>query len=308
MPNPASSAHFTDVLDRRFSEIATGVFDEVKDWVPELYNMGPSEQLTDRWSELTPVGLHSQFTGLVGYEGPSQGYNVTATALEWAKGMQIERLLSEYDLFGLVDDFGDLLGRSAAQTRQVHAWRPFNNAFSNDTAFYNRSEGVAICSDSHTTVVENVSTSTGFDNLTTAALSPTSLKSAYILFRKIRDAAGQRMDNHVADTLIVPVDLRDTANEILGTDRGVSVDFGDSTKNVLQQRYNVVDSIWLDSTSNWFIADKAGWVRDARWQDKVKKEFAGEENFDALTIKLRSYMLYQIAILGWRNILGANVS
>ena len=176
MANPLTTAGFPDVLDPRFREITDGEFADEQDRISEFYSMETPSQLTERWSSLSPMGLYNEFSGAVNYDGPDQQYDVSATHREYAKGVEVERLLVEFDQFGIIDTRFKLLARSARQTRQVHAARVFNNAFSNDTTFYNHSEAVALCSNSHTTTRSGVSTSTGFDNLVTSALSPTALR------------------------------------------------------------------------------------------------------------------------------------
>jgi hypothetical protein len=50
------------------------------------------------------------------------------------------------------------------RTRQKHAARIFNNAFSVDSFFYNHTEGVALCSDTHTSNSHDGRHLVGFDN------------------------------------------------------------------------------------------------------------------------------------------------
>jgi hypothetical protein len=304
MANPLTVAGFADVLDRRFMEVATGEFEAEADFIPKFYEKKTPTQYTERVSALTPMGLYSEFSGSLSYDGPDQGYDTTATAKEYALAMQIERLLIEYDQFDIIDKKAKLLARSARQTRQVHAVRPFNNAFTVDTAFYNRSIGVALCSDSQTTTRSGVSTSTGFDNATTSALSPTALKAAYIQFRKFRDDAGQPLESHEANCLLVPVDLKDRAEEIVRTVKGI--DSAEHTKNVLENRYRVEDEIRLSSATNWFLINDAMCKENMCWMDKVPVEFAKEEAFDEVIAKFRGYMVYHILVNDWRFVLGAN--
>ena len=56
------------------------------------------------------------------------------------------------------------------RTRQRHAAQLFVNAFAVDGTWNNYTEGVALCSNSHTTR-SGASTTAGFDNLVTTALS-----------------------------------------------------------------------------------------------------------------------------------------
>jgi hypothetical protein len=306
MANPLTTAGFPDVLDPRFREITDGEFADEQDRISEFYSMETPSQLTERWSSLSPMGLYNEFSGAVNYDGPDQQYDVSATHREYAKGVEVERLLVEFDQFGIIDTRFKLLARSARQSRQVHAARIFNNAFSNDTTFYNHSEAVALCSNSHTTERSGVSTSTGFDNLVTSALSPTALRSAYTQFRKFKDAAGQPIDGHAPGMLLVPVDLRDRADEIVRTKTGL--DTAEGNVNTESGRYNVVDWIRLTDSNNWFICNQPEMKDSLKWFDKVPVEFARVEDFDTVQAKYRGYMVYTLGYGDWRFILGGQVS
>lgn len=308
MASPLTTAGFPDVLDPRFREITDGEYEQEEDMVPMVYSMEVPTQLTERWSSLGPMGLYSEFSGSLSgaYDGPDQQYDVTATHREYAKGVQVERLLVEFDQFGVIETRFRLLARSARQTRQVHAARIFNNAFTLDTTFYNHSEGVALCSNSHTTTRDGVSTATGFDNLTTSALSPTALSAAYTQFRKFKDAAGQPIDGLAPDELWIPVDLRDRADEIVRTPAGL--DTNEGNVNVQRGRYTVKDWIRVTDANNWFMSNSSMRKDSLMWFDKVKPEFARVEAFDELMAKYRGYMVYTLGYGDWRWVLGANVS
>ena len=301
MANPVAKAGFPDVLDPRFREITYSTFELQKDMVPFFYDVQPSNLEVERGSDITPMGDMVEFTGTVSYDGPDQGYNWTATHKEFALGMQIERRLWEFDQFGAIDGFFEELGHSAHKTRQKHAARLFNNAFSYDTFFQTTSEAVALCSNSHTTTRSGVSTAAGFDNLSTVALSPTSLGAEILQFRKFKDLSGERI-NVIPDTLLVPVDLRDRALEIVKTDKGL--DTAEGTINVYNSDYQfkVVDWVYLTDVNDWHLLDSTLMKRNLKWYEAVPVEFARVESFDELMAKYRAYMIYTLrrsAIWQW---------
>lgn len=304
MANPLTIAGFPDVLDPRFREIVDGELALEEDKIPTFYQMLTPTQYTERGSALTPMGLFNEFLGLVGYDGPTQGYDWNSTIREYARGVQVERLLVEYDQFNVIEGQWRKLARSATQTRQSLAADSFINAFVVDPG-YTHTENVALCSDSHTTTRPNVSTTTGFDNLTTAALSPTSLKAAYIQGRKFRDDASQPIDSFEFDMLLVPVDLRQRALEIMQT--GIGLDTAEGNVNVLKGRYGVEDWIRLTSPVDWYLINKRAMKDNLFWFDKVKPEFARIEEFDNIIAKYRGYFASHRARADWRWIIGGNV-
>ena len=291
MANPLTAGGFPDVLDPRFDEVMDGVFSEVPDIVPELYTIKSPDQSTMRVSGLTPMGLITEFQGAYTYDGPDQGYAVAITNKEFGGGVMIERYLMEFDQFDVIEQQWKLLARSLTQTRQTYALRAFNSGFAVDTAFdYSNDEGVALFSDSHTTPRAGVSTASGFDNLGTAALSPTALKAARLQFRKLKDLAGQPIDGWEPDTLIVPVDLKDRAEEILKTTTGL--DTAEGNVNVLSGAMSLWSHIRLSDTNNWFVVNKAAMKDSLRWYDKVKNESKRMKDFDTEIGKYTVYALF----------------
>lgn len=305
MPSPVTISGFPDLLDPRFREVWDGEMALEEDFIPKLYSVETPTLETERGTSLTPMELFSEFAGIVSYGGPTQGYNWNTTSREYAKGIQIERKLVEYDQFNVIEGRMKLLARSARQSRQVLAASGFSNAFIVDPN-YVHSENVALCSDSHTTPMAGVSTTTGFDNAITDALSPASLKAAYIQGRKFKDNAGQPVDSFEFDELLVPVDLKDRAAEIFET--GTGLDTAEGTINVLKGRYRVVDWIRLTDTNNWFLINGSARKENLFWFDKVKPEFARAEDFDGIIAKYRGYYICHYGRADWRWVIGANVS
>jgi len=308
MASVISKAGFPDILDPRYREVTYDTFKLQKDMIPFFYNQVASTQFVERGTDITPMGDMDEFGGTIAYDSPDQGYDWTATHKEFAKGIQVERALWEFDQFGVIDDLFGELANSAFRTRQKDAARFLNMAFSDDTYFFDTTENVALCSDSHTTTRSGVSTSAGFDNKATSALSPTALGTAITAFRKLKDLGGERI-NVMPNLLIVPVDLRDRALEIIKTEKGL--DTAEGTINIYNSDYdfNVVDWIYLTDTNNWFLADSVMMKKNLKWYDKVKPEFARVEAFDELIAKYRAYMFYTLGRGSlWQFIYGSAVS
>ncbi len=305
--SPMNIAGFPDILDPRFREVTDGEYSLEEDFIPKFYNQETPTQYTERGSSLTPMGLFSEFGGLLAYDAPDPGYSWTSYAKEYAKAIAVERLLVEYDQFNVIEGRFKLLARSARQTRQIEASNSFVNAFIVDPGYTN-SEGVALCSDSHTCPRAGVSTAIGFDNNTTAAFSATALKAAWVQMLKFRDNAGQPIDGMTADTVLGPVDLIPLAEEIFTTDKGLDGTDSLMVKNILQGKYRFQPWIRLNNTQNWFLINNSMMKENLFWFDKVKPEFARVEDFDTIVAKYRGYYVSHRARADWRFCLGANVS
>lgn len=305
MANPHTSEQFGDLLDPRFQRIFDDRLRQVPDMVMEVYtDAGTNGRNNMMWSEVGTMPDWAQFTGQVSYQSRSQGYDVTATPIEFTSGFQIERKLFDDDQYNIMDQRPRGLATSYVRTRQSHAARVFNNAFAVDTMFYSHSEGVGLCNNSHTTT-SGASTASGFDNLTTAALTHTAVTAARKQMVQFRGDQAEIIAV-TPDELWYPVALYDRAQEILGS-RGRPEDATNAV-NIHMGQFRGVEWIYMNDTNNWFMVDSMGRRDNLFWTDRIGVEFAMVEDFDTLIAKWRGYARYAMARVDWRFILGSQVS
>lgn len=305
---------FADLLDVRFREVADEQAHALHDdYIPHLWAVTPPTKPfrpDERYSEISDLARAGQFTGSIDYAQFYQGYDTTATYVEFGQGIQIERLLVEYDQFHEIEDRSKSLVRSMYRARQNAALRHLRNAFSVDTYFHNRSEGVAICSNSHTTTT-GVSTTAGFDNYVTTALSAANLSSMQILAADLRTMAGEP-EEVVIDGLICPIDLYEVAWEIINS-MG-KVDGAQNNRNVHYGAFSLIllrNKVDFSDTNNWFGVDMEKMKRACLWFDQVwtgQPEMGMAEEFDTFVAKYRAYDRFTNTIRDWRPFIGAEVS
>lgn len=239
MATPLSSESFSDLLDPRFQRIFNGEYDQLPDMIPTLFDMPPDNGRNEmKWSSTGALGDFPEFTSQITYDSMTQGYDVTQTPVEFASGIQIRRKLFDDEQFNILDQQPRALSQAAQRTRQKHAARVFTNAFTNDTKFYSNSEGVALCSNSHTSTNGNADTSAGFDNLVTSALSAAAVAAARIQFVGLRDDRGNRMAV-MPDEIWFPPNLYEQANEIVKS-MG-KLDTANNNVNVHEGAYKLYD-------------------------------------------------------------------
>lgn len=301
---PHTSGNFGDLLDKRVTKIFYDEYKQLADRIPSIYSMQSSSDSFERWSGVGALQDFSEFNGTVVYQAQSQGYDVTATHIPFTSGIQIDRFLYDDDRHGIWQRKPAVLAQSAQRTRQKHGARIYNLASSVDSYFYNNSEGVALCSDSHTTT-SGASTATGFDNLTTSALSAVAVAAARIQFRGFRDDVGNRI-SVVPNRLVIPVDLFEIAYEIAESEG--KVDTANNNPNVHKGKYDIIDWEYLTDTNNWFMEDSTMRKNWLVWFDRTPLEFAMAEELDTLVAKWRALMRYSFAWYDWRWILGGIVS
>ena len=309
MPVPAVSTAFPDVLDSRFAKMYNDRYKQLPDKIDKFYDKvsGASAPTKDtyRTSQIGTFGDIPEFSGTVTYDDVNQGYDVIITPKEYASGFQIERKLYDDDNYGIMDAKPKGLATSYQRTRQKHAATAFNGAFSVDTTWLNNTENVALCSNSHTTTASGVSTATGFDNLSTAAMSATAVTAMRILMVNFRGDRAERI-SVMPSMLLYPPDLYDRAFEIVKS-MGIP-DSANNNANVHEGAYELVEWNYMTDVNNWFMIDST-MLKDAlKCVDRVGYEFAMVEDFDTLIGKWRVYCRYGLGHNDWRWILGAQVA
>ena len=308
MATPSVSSNFGDLLDPRFAKIFNERFAQLPDRVGDFFNVisGSSAPTTAdyRISQMGTLGDIPEFSGSVVMDDSFQGYDVTITPKEYASGYQIERKLYDDDLYGVMDQKPKSLATAYSRTRQKHAASVWNNAFSIDSTWLTHTEGVALCSNSHTTT-SGASTSTGFDNLSTAAISAVAVQAGRIQMRGYRGDRAERI-SVMPSMILVPPDLEETAWEIANSSG--KLDTANNNANFSKGKYRVVDWEYLTSARNWFMIDGDNMKESLTWVDRVKIEHAMVEDFQTLVAKWRVYARYGLGWNDWRFVLGFQVS
>lgn len=305
MPTPHLSQNFGDLLDPRFQKIFHEEKPQIPSMIGTIFTMVPTNGRNNMtWSEVGTLPDIEEFTGNVTYSSSSQGYDVTMTPVEFAGGFQVSRKLYDDDQYNIMDAKPKSLRTSVDRTREKHAHRLFNNAFSVDSYFFQHSEGVALCSNSHTTN-SGASTAAGFDNLVTSSLTATAVAAARIQMVGFRGDQAEKIDV-MPDELWYPTELYEQAYEILQASG--KVDTANNNPNVHKGKYTGYECRYFTDANNWFMCDGSLRKMYVFWQDRISPEFAMIEDFDTLIAKWRTYGRWGNAYTNWRFILGAQVS
>ena len=302
---PHDSGAFGDLLDKRVTKLFYDELTQLPDRVGEFYSMDTSKDSFEKWSGVGEIGDFAEFNGSVVYQSQSQGYDVTAEHRAFVNGFQVTRQMYDDDRHGIWERKSPALANAYSRTRQAHGARIFNFAFSNDSFFYNNTEAVALCSDSHTTT-SGASTATGFDNLTTASLTATAVSSLRTQMRGFRGDVANKI-SVMPDKLVYPIDLADRADEIIKSAKDPN-----SANNAYNPqgngRWTGTDWEYLTDTNNWFMLDTKNAKQWLVWFDRVPLEFGKAEEFDSFVAKWRAYCRYSYMWLNWRWIAGSEVS
>jgi len=282
-------------------------YNDLPSMIPSIFGMLSSDSAWEEFFGVGEVPDIPEFNGKISYLPIYPGYHTKIEHKEYAGGVQAERKLIDDKKYAVLDNRAAKLMRAAARTREKHAVRPFANAFSTAYDYMTSEEGVALCSNSHTTK-SGTSTASGFDNQGTAALTKTAVAATRILMKQYRNDISERIDIGDNLAIIVPSNLEEAAWEIVNTPK--SLDTAEGNANFHSKRYQIITWMRLDDydTNNWFMVDMDRMKEQLKWLDRIKPETKNTVDFETYILKTAIYMRHSYGWLDWRWIYGMNVS
>jgi hypothetical protein len=300
-----TSLRHPDSLDPRFQRLFTDEYNSLADMIPGIFTLpGHSGRADIRWTDVGELDDFVELSGQVDYDQQYDGFDTVATYVEFAKGTQYERKLMDDEQYHVFDQKPVAMARAAHRTRQKHGAQAYNLAFSVNPSFYVNSEGVALCSNSHTTN-SGASTASGFDNLGTDALSATAVETARQAMVGYRDDRANRI-SVTPDQITVGPAGTEVAWEIVHS-RG-KLNSAENNANFHEGNYQILTWNYITDTNDWFMEDSALRKDSLFWSDRIPLEHAMVEDFDTFVAKWRGYMRYAHAHRNWRWIFGSQVS
>lgn len=310
MGSPVTKGDFQRLLDLRLTKVweEESKKPELKGMIPELFNVKSSSSAFEESFYTTGVGDIPEFHGKITYLPVYPGWHKKAEHKTFSAGIQVEREILDDKKYPVLDNNAKKLLRAALRTQEKWAARVFTNAGSTAFDFMTSEEGVALCSSAHLTRATDVSTSTGFDNTSTSALSKTSAAALRIKMRKFRTDIGERFEVSDNFGLLVPDSLVDTALEIVGSKQ--DPDSANNTINPSYQRYKVIPYARLEDsdTNDWYMVNMDLLKENLTWFDRIKPEPKSTVDFDTYTVLQAVYFRCSYIWDDWRWIAKATVS
>jgi phage major head subunit gpT-like protein len=306
---PAISEAFGDLLEPGLRKIFTEQYNDIPSLLGALYNMGSSSTSYEKDSSVGSFDDFPTFQGQISYDDVYQGYDVTYTPAEFAKGFKVERKIFDDDLYNIISKKSSGLARSAKRSREKYGAQLFNNAFSgtgtiivDGVTVLNNSEALSLCNASHTSTAPSVAVQS---NTGTSALNATSVEATRILMAAFKGDRGERI-SVIPDMLLVPRNLEQTGYELIAS-KG-KVDSAENNENFLFGRYKLAVWDYLTDSNNWFMIDSKMMKDFLSWYDRVPLEFFQDKSFDTLIAKFAAYMRFSFGWSDWRFIYGHNVA
>ena len=304
----AISENFADLLTPGLKKIYNDQYNQLPEMRSMLFNVQSADSSYEKDSAVGAFSDLTPFTGTIAYDDVYQGYDVTYTHVEFAKGFKIERKLYDDDLYNIISKKPRGLAIAARRTQEKAAAGVFNDAFSGSGTIavdgitvLSNSEALSLCNDSHT----STATSTTQDNSGTTALSATAVEATRILMAGYKDDR----DNLISvqpDMILCPRNLEETAWEIISS-KG-KVDSAENNPNFHYGKYKLAVWDYLSDSNNWFVIDSSMMKMFLNWFDRIPLEFFQDKSFDTLIAKYACYARWSYGWSDWRFVYGHKVS
>jgi hypothetical protein len=297
----------TKVFDKKFAGYQSNM-------IPKMYNVQTSDKAFDEFYDIEGLPDIPEMNGSLSYISSSPGYYTKIEQKEYGAITQFERKLLDFKRYRVMDNRVGDLGEALARTMEKRAVRPFANAFSAAFDYQTSEEGVSLCSTAHTTKVPGVSTTSGFSNSGTTAISKTAIAAARLAGKRFRMGNGELINVRL-DTVVVPSALYDTACEATGYDprNGATSDLDPDNLN---NKVNVVRGIkviewtYLDdySTKNWFMVDFAMMKKFLLWINSQKAEIENRFDYHTKAAESSVYARWANGFTAWQWMQGNQVT
>lgn len=299
MGNPLTKAPFIRLLDDRIDKMFAEESKGLPDIRPQLFKMMTSDKAWMEFYGVSDIPDAMPFNGIVQYQGVYPGYHTKIEPKEYANGIVAERRLLDTERYDVIEGRAKGLARSMNRKMNKVAHEPFIYPDSSSFSFMTSEEGVALCSNSHTTKVPGVSTSTGFDNLATYAFDAANLEAFRIQTLGFKDSIGERTTTNF-DTIIHGSNLAASVWEVCNSTGKT----GDNLNNANFQkgRWKTIELPMLDdySTTGWGIVDSSAMKEHLLWIDAVKTELNSTKDFDTMMMKWACYAVFAWGFTDWR--------
>jgi len=284
------TGNFQDALEPiAIKNYALG-FKEVPSERDMIFDAKKSKKLTETYLELGDTGPMTEFTSDLDYEDVQQGYKMTLTAKEYAKGMKIQKKFVLTDQLDIVSGLPKLLGLAARRRIAQDIMEIFNNA-TNTT--YTTIDALALGSTAHTS--NNGGANQG--NLGTTGFSEPQVEVVRILMKAFTTNTDEIFEVN-PDLLVVPRALERPAYELINS--AGKVDTATNNVNFHKGKYKLLVSDRLTDSNDWFFCDSELMKLFNVWNNVAPLEFGQAEQFDGLSARYRAYMFYGFGSRDWR--------
>ena len=268
--------------------------------MPFLFNMREMSQRRERMASFGGLDVFSEKAELASATEDSviQQFEKTFVPVAYAKSLVISREAARDEEFGFVAQLAGAMGESFMQTLESKAGDFFNDA---DTgAIYTGEDGLSLANNAHV----NSDSGNSQDNLYASALSMANLKTVRDAGRKFTNYRGTAKSHCKFDLLLVPIDLEETAWEIVR-----SLGRPDNANNAMNMYNGMFDLLVFDeisSTTQWALIDQRKMKNNLFWLWRDAYESFGDGDLFKGQRRVGAYFRGAVGHVDWRWYLQGN--
>ena len=295
---PAIRPNFKDELDPSLRTIFFDRYDQEPQVMTEVFNVNTSGRDLETDSATTGFGKLQQTDelGALDYEDPLKMFRTTYTHLKYGKGFKVSQELVEDDQHNVIAKMPKALAKSVVYTTEFYSANILNNAF--DLSYTSYGDAKPLCSTSH----GRADGGTAQSNASAAGVTLTepSLETGRLALEKALNDKGEIV-NFMADSLVLPIDLRKTA-QIL-TDSTLRSGTANNDVNVYEGVFKIIPWRYITSTTAWFLLDKSNHLLNWFW--RVRPEFKSDYAFDSDAALYKVRVRFSVGWSDWRGVWGS---
>uniref|UniRef100_A0A6M3K1U5 Putative capsid protein n=2 Tax=viral metagenome TaxID=1070528 RepID=A0A6M3K1U5_9ZZZZ len=306
MGNPLTDKQFIRLLDDKLTKVYHDQYDGLPLIIDTFYNRMKSTKAWEEFFSIGDIPDPEAFNGTIQYQGISPGYHTKIEPSEYAGGIMVERRLIDTDRYDVIEGRAKGLARAANRKMNKIAHEPFIYHTSTAFSFMTSEEGVALCSNSHTTK-SGTSTTSGFDNLSTLPFNAVNLEAVRIQSLGLKSDISERIDTNF-DTIVHGSNNAEAVWEVINSQG--KVDEMTNNANFQHKKWKQIELPLLDDydTNDWFIVDSGAMKEYLIWIDSVPLEFMSTTDFDTMVRKYADYFVIGYGFTDWRWAIGCSVS
>jgi len=294
----ATRGAFADELDPSIREIFFDRYDNEPQVMPMVFNVLTSDSNIEEDSATTGFGKLQQTSelGALDYEDPVKMYKTTYTHLKYTKGFKVSQELVEDDQHNVISAMPRALAKSVVYTTEYWAASVLNNAFS--TSYTSYGDAKPLCSTLHS----RADGGTAQSNASAAGVvfSETNLETGRLALEKALNDKGEIV-NFKADTLLIPIDLRKSAQII--TESSMRPGTANNDINVYDGVFKLIPWRYITTTTYWFLLDSSNHL--LQWFWRVRPEFKNDFSFDADAALYKVRVRFSYGWSDWRGVWGS---
>jgi hypothetical protein len=294
----------TNLVNPQISKIYAQELAEYRGECDSLFKTKNSKQKSEYLGEISGLGAAVQKDqGAVIYADTIyKGADQTITHVAYALSYLLTKEMKDDDLQNQVNRFPKFLAEGMREREELQKANVFNQAFTGGTLTY--SDGKVLVVDTHTRLDGGSAQS---NVLSVAAdLSPSSLKTALTMLRKMRGPRGEYL-KATPESLIISPDLEFDAYQILNSIQLAGQANWDvnSIKNLYNLKPKVITR--LTDTDAWFLQASEAISKEYFiffWRNQPDLE--SDAHLSTRDTEYNSYMRFSITVApgGWRTIVG----